>query len=99
MYGLRSDPKTPAELRTSLTPRTQADRPVGEWNRFEITVRGDEVKVVLNDKLVIPGAHLPGLRASGPIGLQHHGQMRGGQWTGPPSLIQYKNIFIKVLKD
>jgi hypothetical protein len=99
MYGLRSDQKTPSELRTSLTPRTQADKPVGEWNRFEITVRGDTVKVVLNDKLVIPGARLPELRATGPIGLQHHGLKRGEKWTGPPSLIQYKNIFIKDLKD
>ncbi len=97
MYGLRSDPKTPTELRTSLTPRTQADRPVGEWNRFEITVRGDEVKVVLNDRLVIPGAHLPGLRPRGAIGLQHHGAKRGDRWVGPPSLIQSRNIFIKVL--
>ncbi len=99
MYGLRSSPRTPAELRASLTPRTQADRPVGEWNRFEITVRGDEVKVVLNDKLVIPGARLPGIRTRGPIGLQHHGQKRGDQWTGPPSLVQFRNIFVKELKD
>jgi hypothetical protein len=99
MYGLRSSPKTPADLRTTLTPRTQADKPVGEWNRFEITVRGDTVKVVLNDRLVIPGARLPGLRATGPIGLQHHGQKRGDNWTGPPSLIQFKNIFIKKMND
>jgi hypothetical protein len=96
-YGLRSDPRTPADLRASFTPRMQADKPVGQWNRFEITVRGDEVKVVLNDKAVIPGARIPDLPARGRIGLQHHGQKRDGKWAGPPSLIQYKNVFIKEL--
>jgi Domain of Unknown Function (DUF1080) len=95
MYGLRSDPRTPADLRTLLTPRTQADHPVGEWNRFEITVKGDSVRVVLNERVVIPGARLPGLADRGRIGLQHHGQKRDGQWVGPPSLIQFRNVFIK----
>jgi hypothetical protein len=99
MYGLRSDPKTPTELRSLLTPRTQADRPVGDWNRFEITVRGDSVKVFLNNRLVIPGARLPGLASRGRIGLQHHGRKRDGKWVGPPSLIQFKNVFIKKLDD
>lgn len=99
MYGLRSDPKTPADLRALLTPRTQADRPVGEWNRFEITVRGESARVVLNDRVVIPGARLPGLAERGPIGLQHHGLRRDGQWVGPPSLIQFRNIFIKAIDD
>jgi hypothetical protein len=99
MYGLRSDPKTPAGLRALLTPRTQADRPVGDWNRFEIAVRGDSVKVVLNNQVVIPGARLPELAARGRIGLQHHGAMRDGRWAGPPSLIQFKNVFISELTD
>jgi hypothetical protein len=73
MYGPRSDPETPAGLRTSLTPSTQAEKPVGELNGFAITVHRDEVRVVLNEKRVIPGAYLPGFKSSGPIGLQHHG--------------------------
>jgi hypothetical protein len=99
MYGLRSDPRTPRDLRAALTPRTQADRPVGEWNRFEVTVRGDSVRVELNNRLVIPGARLPELAPRGRIGLQHHGAMRDGRWVGPPSLIQFKNVFIKELND
>jgi hypothetical protein len=98
MYGLRTNPQTPSELRASFTPRSQADKPVGEWNRFEITVRGSEVKVVLNDTPVIPGARIPNLPARGRIGLQHHGAKRNGKWEGPPSLIQFKNIFVKELK-
>ncbi len=99
MYGLRSDPMTPRDLRAALTPHTQADRPVGEWNRFEITVRGDSARVMLNNQIVIPGARLPELPARGRIGLQHHGAMRDGHWVGPPSLIQFKNVFIRELKD
>ena len=97
MYGMRSDPRTPPGVRASFTPRMQADNPVGEWNRFEITVRGDAVKVVLNDRTVIPGARIPSLPARGRIGLQHHGQKRNGRWEGPPSLIQFRNVFIKEL--
>jgi hypothetical protein len=97
MYGVRMDPRTPPDLRAAVTPRMQADNPVGQWNRFEITVRGDEVKVVLNDKLVIPGARIPVLPARGRIGLQHHGHKQDGKWDSPPALIQFKNIFVKEL--
>jgi hypothetical protein len=97
MYGVRTDPSTPPELRTAVTPRTQADKPAGEWNHFEITVRGQTVKVVLNGKTVIPGAELPELPARGRIALQHHGAKQNGKWTGPPSLLQFKNIYIKEL--
>jgi len=27
----------------------------------------------------------------------HHGTQRDGQWRGPPSLLQFKNIYIKEL--
>jgi len=98
MYGIRTNPRTSPELRAAVTPRMQADNPVGQWNRFEITVQGNEVKVVLNDKPVIPVARIPDLPGRGRIGLQHHGAKRNGKWEGPPSLIQFKNIFIKELK-
>ena len=98
MYGVRKDPKMPLEARAAATPRTQADKPVGEWNRYEITVKDSLVNVVLNGKTVIPDAALPGLPAKGAIGLQHHGKLKDGKWTSPPALLQFKNIFIKELK-
>jgi len=49
---------------------------------------------VLNDKIPIPGDRVPDLPVRGRIGLQHHGSKQGEPWTGPPSLIQYKSIFI-----
>jgi hypothetical protein len=97
MYGVRMDPNSSPELRAAATPRTQADKPVGEWNRFEVTTRGNTVTVLLNGKLVIAGAQIPALPANGRIGLQHHGGKRDGKWTGPPSLVQFKNIYIKQL--
>ncbi len=99
LYGVRTDPKTSPELRAAVTPRTQADRPVGEWNHFEITVKGKTVKVVLNGVTVIPGATIPDLPDRGRIAFQHHGgKNKAGQWAGPPSLVQYKNIVIRELK-
>lgn len=99
MYGVRMDRTMPAEVRAAVTPRTQADKPVGEWNRFEITVRGSTVSVVLNGKTVIPGARIPGLPERGRIALQHHGSKRDGKWTSPPALVQFKNIYIKELAN
>jgi len=97
MYGVRMDRQMPASVRSAATPRTQADKPVGEWNRFEITVRGHTVKVVLNGRTIIPDAELVDLPARGRIALQHHGAKRDGRWTSPPALVQFKNIFIKTL--
>ncbi len=97
MYGVRRDAAMPAEVRAAVTPRTQADNPVGKWNRYEITVRKGSVRVLLNGKAVIPGAAIPGLPVRGPIGLQHHGSEKDGRWTSPPALLQFRNIFLKEL--
>lgn len=97
VYGYRMDKSMPAEVRAGVTPKVQADKNIGEWNTFEITVRGDRLTVVLNGKPVIENAQLPGIRARGPLALQHHGGKRNGQWSGPPSLVQFRNISIKEL--
>ena len=96
-YGYRTDPKMPPEVIAGATPKTQADKPVGQWNTFDITIKADRVTVLLNSKKVIDNALLPNIAPTGPIGLQHHGAMQNGKWTGPPSLLQYKNIYIKEL--
>jgi type 1 glutamine amidotransferase len=98
LYSIRMDRKSSPELRAAATPIAQADKPVGQWNHFEITVRGKTVKVVLNGKVVIPGATIPTIPDIGRIALQHHGSKnKDGVWTGPPSLVQFKNIYIKEL--
>lgn len=97
-YGYRTDKKMPAEIKAGVTPTTQADKPVGEWNRYIITAIGDRVTVVLNDKLIIDKAQLPNIATNGPIGFQHHGRMKDGKWVVSPSLVQFRNVFIKELK-
>lgn len=86
VYGYRTDPKMSAEVRAGVTPKKVADRRIGEWNRFVITMKGDRLTVVLNDEEVISNAQLPGVPAEGPIALQHHG-----------AAIEFSNIFIKEL--
>ena len=96
-YGYRMDPKMPAAVKAAVTPRMNADKDIGQWNSFEITVRGSTVSVVLNGHKVIDGATLPDLPGRGRIALQHHGTFRDGRWMGPPSLVQFRNIYIREL--
>lgn len=99
MYGVRTDKATSPEVRAAVTPKHQADKPVGEWNHFEITVKGKTVRTVLNGVVVIEGATIPDLPAKGRLAFQHHGgKNKAGEWSGPPSLVQFKNISIKELK-
>jgi hypothetical protein len=97
VYGYRMDEKMSGEVRRGVTPTTNADKNIGEWNTFEITVKANVLTVKLNGIVVIQDASLPGLPESGPIGLQHHGEKKDGVWVGPPSLVQFKNIYIKEL--
>ena len=98
VYGYRMDEKMPTSVRAGVTPKANADKDVGQWNAFEITMKGDRLTVVLNGTTVLENAELPGIPARGPIALQHHGQKKDGVWTGPPSLVQFRNISIKELK-
>ncbi|MFO0959856.1 MAG: ThuA domain-containing protein [Isosphaeraceae bacterium] len=99
IYSIRTDPKSPPALKAAATPTTQADRPVGEWNHFEITVKGKTVTIALNGKTVIPGATIPSMPGRGRLAFQHHGSKKDGVWTGPPSLVQFKNVYIKRLDE
>ncbi len=98
VYGYRMDAKLPASVRAGVTPRANADKDVGEWNAFEITMKGDRLSVVLNGVSVLENAELPEVPARGPIGLQHHGAKKDGVWTSPPSLVQFRNLSIQELK-
>lgn len=97
VYGYRMDAKMPPAVRAGVTPKKNADRDIGAWNSFEITMRGDRLTVVLNGEEVISQAQLPGVPARGPIALQHHGLKKNGVWVEPPSLVQFRNIAIREL--
>ena len=95
VYGYRMDKKMPPEVRAGVTPKMNADNPVGEWNTFEITMKGDRLTVVLNDETVIEDAQLPGVPETGRLALQHHGGMgKDGEYSPAWSLIQFRNIYI-----
>ena len=81
------DKKMPPEVRAGVTPKVNADNKPGAWNRFDITMKGDRLTVVLNKKTVIDNAQLPGVPERGPIALQHHGDP-----------LEFANIFIRELK-
>ena len=84
IWGYRTDPKQSPEVRRACTPSEAADRPIGSWNRFVITMVGDEVTVDLNGRRVIDHARLPGVPEEGPIALQRHG-----------APIQFANLYIR----
>jgi hypothetical protein len=99
IWGYRNDKTVPAEVRAGCVPKVRADKPVGEWNTFEITVRGDRVGVKLNGQTVIDDVQLPDLPEEGPIGLQHHGgfNKKTGKFSPASSLIQFRNVYVKPL--
>ncbi len=84
VWGYRTDESMPANVRAAVTPRVPADKAPGQWNRYFIRMQGEYLTVVLNGTTVIDRAHLPGVPATGPIGLQSHG-----------SGIQFTNILIR----
>ncbi len=74
-------------------PLKKADKPVGEWNTFHITMIGEEVTVKLNGVVVVDKGTLANyfdkgkpLPEKGPIELQFHGDP-----------LWFKNIYIKEL--
>ena len=97
LWSVRRNKSLSPEIRAAATPKLHADHNIGQWNTFEITMVGQQVNILLNGLKVIENATIPDLAKRGPIGLQHHGSWNGSRWTGPPSLIQFRNISVKEL--
>ncbi len=88
VWGYRTDKNQPEEVIKACTPIKNMDKPVGEWNTFVITMKGDRLTVKLNGEVVIDNAQLPGVPEEGEIALQRHGNP-----------IDFKNIFIQKIKS
>jgi hypothetical protein len=97
VYGYRMNKKMSPEVRAGVTPKLRADNSVGQWNSFEITMKGDRLTVVLNGKTVIEKAQLPGVPKKGRLAIQHHGGFKNGKYSPASSLMQFRNISIKEL--
>lgn len=97
LWSIRNNKDLPAEVRAAAVPSVNADHPVGNWNVFDIIVKGERITIINNGQIVIDNAYYPGLNVKGPIGLQHHGGINPdtGKLNGASSLVQFRNIWIK----
>lgn len=84
--AFRTNKQLSPEIRAACTPKERADAPLGQWNRFVITVKGDRVTAQLNGKTILENTQLPGLATRGPIGLQHHNEP-----------LEFANLFVREL--
>jgi len=99
LWSVRNNESLPAEVRAAAVPKENADRPVGQWNAFDITLNGERITIVNNGITVIDNALYPGMVEKGRLGLQHHGGIneKTGKLQGASSLVQFRNIWIKEL--
>lgn len=82
LYNNKTNPNKPTSV---------ADKPIGEWNTFKITMIGDKVTVKLNDEVVVDNVALENfwdykqpLFSTGQIELQNHG-----------NTLYFKNIYLR----
>jgi len=82
LYNNQNNPSQPLKV---------ADRPVGEWNTFHITMVGEKVTVYLNDELVVDNVTMENywepdkpIYPRGQIELQNHG-----------NTLYFKNIYLR----
>ncbi|MFZ1291359.1 MAG: family 16 glycoside hydrolase [Melioribacteraceae bacterium] len=73
--------------------KADAIKPTGEWNHYRITFNGGNIKVELNDVLVIdwnaePRGKIKDFATSGYFGLQNHDS---------DARVSFRNIFVKEL--
>jgi hypothetical protein len=80
-------------VKNKNVPDKRADKPIGEWNHFQILLVGDKATIYLNDELVVNDVIYENavekgklLYPFGPIELQNH-----------HSPLWFKNIYIREL--
>jgi hypothetical protein len=65
LWEVRNNEALSPDERAAAVPKLRADKPIGQWNAFDITLVGDHVSVMLNGKQVIENARIAeGVRAS-----------------------------------
>ena len=80
------DEATRNEGRRHKNLTDNSEKPIGEWNRLEITCKGDTIRVKVNDELVNEATNCTVTK--GAICLQSEG-----------APIEFRNIVLKTLKS
>jgi hypothetical protein len=84
--GADPEHRTGAVYSFKAAEKAPTTKPVGEWNTYEISVKGQEYTISLNGEVI---NHYTGSRGkSGYIGLQNHDNS---------SIVRFRNIRIKPL--
>ena len=84
--GADPEHRTGAVYSFKAAEKTPPVKPVGEWNTYEISVRGQDYTIALNGETI---NHYKGSRGiKGFVGLQNH---------DPKSIVRFRNVRIKVL--
>lgn len=82
--GADPEHRTGAVYSFKAAEKTPPVKPVGEWNTYEITVKGQDYTIALNGETI---NHYKGSRGiKGFIGLQNH---------DPKSIVRFRNVRIK----
>jgi hypothetical protein len=86
LYNNQNGPRNPLKV---------ADKPVGQWNTFRITMVGEKVTVFLNDVLVVDNVVMENywqrdkpIYPNGQIELQSHG-----------SILEFRNIYLREITN
>ena len=92
-FGKPLDPHNMGALYSRITPGVNAEKPVGEWQTFDITLVDRHLTVILNGKTIIDNAPVLGVTGGamtsdefkpGPIYLQ-----------GDHTDVDYRNMFLR----
>lgn len=73
-------------------------KPLGEWNEQEVTVRGSQIKVVLNGETIVDGDVLEASKNGTMDGRDHPGLLRSKGhigFLGHGDVVRFRNIRIK----
>jgi Domain of Unknown Function (DUF1080) len=88
--GEGGDPQKSASIYDAQPPVAARSHPPGQWNDYEITVRGDTLTVELNGEVVNTfSAGDPERDLAGYVGLQNH---------GPGDRVQFRDVRLRALQ-
>ncbi|GJM30815.1 MAG: hypothetical protein DHS20C17_34500 [Cyclobacteriaceae bacterium] len=85
-----------------IPAKTGYQKPVGEWNQQEVTVKGSSIKVVLNGHTILDGDVLEASKNGTIDGKDHPGlQKTTGHigFLGHGDVVRFRNIRIKDLRE